>query len=140
MSKPEIGNYPPDPRSALSWHDLEGYKYVSVTTYRRSGAKVSTPVWFVLRDGHVFVWTAVNSGKVKRLRNNPKVAVAPCEMNGKPLGTYFEGTASISKDDSSPELKKAFKSKYGLLLSLSRTFSRGSSKNQVFLDISPSQL
>jgi PPOX class probable F420-dependent enzyme len=122
----------------VSWHDLEGHKYVSVTTYRRSGEKVSTPVWFVFREGHVYVWTAATSGKVKRLRNNPKVAMAPCEMNGKPLGPFFEGTASISRDDSSPELRKAFKSKYGLLLSLSRTFSRGSDKNQVFLEITPS--
>ncbi len=121
----------------MSLHSLEGQKYVSVTTYRRSGAEVSTPVWFITKDGLLYVWTDASSGKVKRLRNNPKVALAPCKMDGKPLGPSFEGVASILQDDSSDVLRKAFKSKYGLMLSLSRTFSRGRSK-RVFLEITPS--
>jgi hypothetical protein len=120
----------------MSFESLEGKKYVSVTTYRSSGVKVPTPVWFVLKDGRVYVWTETASGKVKRLRHNPKLALAPCKMNGTPLGPYVDGVASISQDDSSTDLRQAFKSKYGLMLALSRTFIRRNEK-QVFLEITP---
>jgi PPOX class probable F420-dependent enzyme len=120
----------------MSLQVLEHQKYVSVTTYRSNGAKVSTPVWFVLEGERVYVWTDADSGKVKRLRSNPKLALAPCKMNGDPIGPSVEGTASISKDDSSPELRSAFRSKYGLVLRLSKLFT-GRGHNQVFLAISP---
>jgi len=122
----------------MSLQALEGQKYVSVTTYRRNREGVPTPVWFIVRNGHVYVWTEAASGKVKRIRINPKVALAPCKMDGKPIGPYFDGVASISQDDSSSDLRKAFKSKYGLVLSLSRAFSRGKDRKQVFLEITPS--
>lgn len=114
---------------------LEGRKYISLTTYRRDGDKVPTPVSFVQRDGHVYVWTMVTSGKVKRLRNNPNVALAPCKVGGEALGPYVEGVATMSGDDSSEELNGAFRSKYGLLFALDRVVTRLSRKKRVFLEI-----
>jgi hypothetical protein len=122
----------------VSFQVLEGHNYVSLVTYRRNGAKVPTPVWFVLDDGHIYVWTVKTSGKVKRIRNNPKVAFAPCKMRGDPVGPYFEGTATISENDSSKALRKLFKSKYGLLLVLDRLSNGLERKESVYLEITPS--
>jgi uncharacterized protein len=57
-------------------------KYLSLTTYRRDGTPVSTPVWFVEEDGRLFVITAAHSYKAKRLRRNPAAMVAPCTARG----------------------------------------------------------
>jgi len=120
----------------MSSQALEGKKYISLKTYRRNGEEVPTPVWFVQRDGRVFVWTVSTTGKVKRIRNNAKVAVAPCTMRGEPLGPYIEGVATLSDDDSSQELRKAFKSKYGLMLLLDRAMPRlGKKEKRVFVSI-----
>lgn len=61
-------------------------KYLSLTTYRRDGTPVSTPVWFVEEDGRLFVTTAADSYKAKRLRRNPAAMVAPCTARGVPKG------------------------------------------------------
>jgi len=57
-------------------------KYLSLTTYRRDGTPVSTPVWFVEEDGRLFVTTGAESYKAKRLRRNPVGMVAPCTARG----------------------------------------------------------
>jgi PPOX class probable F420-dependent enzyme len=57
-------------------------KYLSLTTYRRDGSPVSTPVWFVEDEGRLFVTTAVDSYKARRLRHNPAAMVAPCTARG----------------------------------------------------------
>jgi uncharacterized protein len=57
-------------------------KYLSLTTYRRDGSPVSTPVWFVEEGGRLFVMTSAESYKAKRLRRNPAAMVAPCTARG----------------------------------------------------------
>lgn len=61
-------------------------KYLSLTTYRRDGTPVSTPVWFAEEDGRLFVITGAHSYKAKRLRRNPAAMVAPCTARGVPQG------------------------------------------------------
>ena len=61
--------------------DIPG-KYLSLTTYRRDGSPVSTPVWFVEEGGRLFVTTGADSYKAKRLRRNPVAMVAPCSARG----------------------------------------------------------
>ena len=56
-----------------SFTTLDGNPFIALTTYRKNGTSVMTPVWFVQRDGKLFIWTAKDSGKVKRLKNNPCV-------------------------------------------------------------------
>ena len=57
-------------------------KYLSLTTYRRDGSPVSTPVWFVEDEGRLFVTTAADSYKARRLRKNSAAMVAPCTARG----------------------------------------------------------
>ena len=62
---------------------LDGEKFVSLTTFKKDGAAVATPMW-IGRDGdHLFVWTPADSWKAKRVKNNPRVVLAPCSLSGK---------------------------------------------------------
>jgi PPOX class probable F420-dependent enzyme len=78
---------------------LEGkQKYISLTTFRRSGAVVATPVWFVRLDGTLYVYSDATAGKVKRIRNNPQVQVAACTLLGRVTGPTITGVARIVTD------------------------------------------
>ncbi|PYR40301.1 MAG: PPOX class F420-dependent oxidoreductase, partial [Acidobacteria bacterium] len=59
-----------------------GQKYVSIETFKKNGQGVKTPVWFVLHDNAFYVYTEADSWKVKRIRNNARVRVAPCGVRG----------------------------------------------------------
>lgn len=73
--------------------------YLSLTTFRRDGTPVTTPVWVVSDDGaRLLVHTDATSGKVKRLRNNPNVRVAGCSSSGAVHGPLFEGEAALLDD------------------------------------------
>lgn len=61
-------------------------KYINLATYRKNGGLVPTPVWFVQDQKGLYVRTIANSGKVKRVRNNPQVQVAVCDARGNLLG------------------------------------------------------
>ena len=65
---------------------LSGHRYASLTTFRKTGKPVATPVWFAGDAERIYVWTNASSGKVKRLRNNRSVTLAPCTYNGRVLG------------------------------------------------------
>ena len=70
-------------------------KYLSVTTFRRSGEPVATPVWFVQEGGRLYVDTDGASGKAKRIRANPHVLVAPCTASGKLTAPQWAATAEV---------------------------------------------
>jgi PPOX class probable F420-dependent enzyme len=80
-----------------------GHKYLNLETFKKSGDGVRTPVWFVAdpsasldsRDAKLFVYTIGVSGKVKRIRNNPRVRVAPCNARGGVLGEWVDARAEI---------------------------------------------
>ncbi|WP_372346331.1 PPOX class F420-dependent oxidoreductase [Streptomyces sp. KL116D] len=77
--------------------EIRPSKYISLTTYRKNGAPVSTPLWHVERDGELLVLTAADSWKVKRIRNNPAVDVTVCDVRGRtaPDAPTASGTARI---------------------------------------------
>ena len=80
--------------------DLKRAKYISLTTFRLTGAPVVTPVWFALdADGTIYVESAANAGKVKRIRHTPRVTVATCTINGKLTGPTIESTAHVLTDE-----------------------------------------
>lgn len=74
---------------------IANQKYISLKTFRKNGLAVATPVWFGEEDGKLYVMTRSDMGKTKRIRNNPKVTVAPCTMRGKVTGPEFPATARI---------------------------------------------
>ncbi len=94
-------------------------QYLNLETFRKNGAGVKTPVWFVEDGGSLFVRTDATSGKVKRIRNNPHVHIAPCKMDGALLGDWIEASARLISD---PEIDRKVDhllgKKYGLMKSL----------------------
>ncbi len=92
---------------------VEGQKYVSLTTFRKSGKPVPTPVWFVEKNDKLCVWTQLNSGKVKRLRHDSRVTLAPCTMGGKVIGPTVEGIARIVSPQEKEEVRLLLLAKYG---------------------------
>ncbi|HSE38460.1 MAG TPA: PPOX class F420-dependent oxidoreductase, partial [Blastocatellia bacterium] len=72
-----------------------GEKYLNVETYRKTGVAVATPVWFAEEAGILYIYSLANAGKVKRIRNNPRVRIIPCDMRGKPKGEWVEARARV---------------------------------------------
>jgi uncharacterized protein len=72
-------------------------RYVSLTTYRKDGTAVATPVWHVVNGGELLVVSDADAGKVKRIRNNSHVVVTVCDFRGKiaPGAPSVEGTARL---------------------------------------------
>lgn len=77
---------------------LGSEKYVLLTTFRKDGRAVATPVWVLPAGDGVAIWTESKSYKVKRVRNNPKVTVAPCDIRGNVRGEAVEGRARVVSD------------------------------------------
>jgi PPOX class probable F420-dependent enzyme len=74
---------------------FQGESYLSLESIRKNGMAVATPVWFAEQDGVIYVYTEAASAKVKRIRNNPRVRIAPCTYNGKLRGDWVAATAKI---------------------------------------------
>ena len=87
-------------------------KYLSLTTYRRDGTPVSTPVWFVEEDGRLFVTTAADSYKAKRLRRNPAAMVAPCTARGLPKGDAIPVQVEFLPPDAHARVDRLMAAKY----------------------------
>ena len=92
--------------------EIAGQKYISLATFRKSGARVDTPVWFGEADGKLYVKSRIDSGKFKRIRNNPAVKVAPCNIRGKITGPEFSGGARILDRSEEQVAKDAVNRKY----------------------------
>ncbi len=115
-------------------------RYVSLTTFRRDGTPVATPLWVVPDDAGLAVWTVTDSWKVKRIRHNPAVTVAPCDMRGRVAGEPVPGQAVILDDAGTQRTRELIRRKYGLFgrltiwMSLLRRGPRGSVGIRVTLD------
>ncbi len=94
---------------------LASSPYVLLTTFRKDGTPVPTPVWVVPGDGDLRVWTAPDAGKVKRIRRNGSVLLAPCSVRGKPSGASISGHARMLPDADVPAVVDGLRTKYGLL-------------------------
>jgi PPOX class probable F420-dependent enzyme len=75
---------------------FDGQKYLNLETTRRSGEGVRTPIWFAAApDGTLYVYSLMQSGKVKRIRRSSQVRIAPCDMRGSVTGLWFDATARL---------------------------------------------
>ena len=106
--------------------DLKHERYISLTTFKRDGTPVSTPVWVAGDDGRLLVITAADSWKVKRIRRDDHVRVAPCTATGKVRGEAVDGVARIATDTSLVEALEA--RKYGWMHRAARLFTATSRK------------
>ncbi|MGF1470754.1 MAG: PPOX class F420-dependent oxidoreductase [Rubrobacteraceae bacterium] len=103
---------------------LEGHSYISLTTFRKSGEPVSTPIWFALHEGRIYATTEPDSGKMKRLRNNPSVLLAPCNAWGKESGERVEGVGRSVEEEPTGDAEATLRKKYRLGLRLIKLFGQ----------------
>lgn len=97
---------------------LHGHQYMNLVTFRKTGVGVKTPVWFVLGGNRLVMYTLGTSGKVKRIRNNPRVQVGPSDARGNPLGESVEARARFLQGEEAARAEKMLGKKYGLLYAL----------------------
>jgi hypothetical protein len=117
---------------------LERETYASLSTYRRDGRSVETPVWFASEGTTLWVFTARDSGKVKRLRNSPRARVAACDARGKVHGAWHEAKAFIVDDATRiARANSLLRSKYGWLMRITDLVSQLSGRyaKRAYLEI-----
>jgi PPOX class probable F420-dependent enzyme len=124
---------------------LAGAKYLSLTTFRKSGDPVTTPVWFAEKDGKLYLFTFPGAGKLKRIRHTARVTIAPCTLNGKVTSPVSEARIRIVTDEPEKKLADAtLAKKYGLTWRLYnggmgavRAIRRRPKTERVYLAIEP---
>jgi uncharacterized protein len=100
-------------------------RYMVLATFRRTGAEVRTPVWFAAADGKLYLFTAGESGKVKRLRHSSRARVAASDMRGRVHGEWWDVAARIVTEPRVIErAHAALRAKYGWQVRLGDLFSR----------------
>ena len=72
-------------------------EFLSFETFRKTGIGVKTPVWFAQEGDILYIWTVGDSGKIKRIRNNPQVNIAPCKRLGRVTGEWMAARASVDQ-------------------------------------------
>ena len=93
---------------------LASAPYISFATFRKSGARVATPMWCARYDGHLYIITAPDTGKIKRLRNSSRAQVALCNFKGDVSGDWIDAEANFVSEKA--EVKAALRElrrKYG---------------------------
>ncbi|MDQ4077856.1 MAG: PPOX class F420-dependent oxidoreductase [Chloroflexota bacterium] len=119
---------------------LTKHKHINLTTFRRNRDAVTTPVWFVRDADRLYVTTALESGKVKRIRNNPEVRVVPSTATGKPLGAEVSAFARILPNTEEERAALLLREKYSWALRVFEWMSRLRGEEHVYLEIVPAEV
>ncbi|TVP40101.1 PPOX class F420-dependent oxidoreductase [Candidatus Nitrosocosmicus arcticus] len=93
---------------------FENESYLNLETYRKNNHPIVTPVWFIRKDKDIFVVTREKTGKVKRIKNNNVVRVAPCNYRGVSKGTWVAGTARFVDSQEKRDILRIRSKKYGI--------------------------
>ena len=113
-------------------------KYISLETFRKTGVGVRTPVWFAADPGAsevFYVYSEGDAGKVKRIRNNAHVRVAPCGARGNLRGAWVDGQARIVDGEEAAKGQGLLRKKYGWIKIIGDFFSRLMKHSQAMLQI-----
>jgi uncharacterized protein len=110
-------------------------KYLNLETFRKTGVGVRTPVWFAQEGDTFYVYTLPDSGKAKRIRNNPKVRVAPSDMRGNLRGAWVDARARICDGAEAAHGQELLRHKYGWMKIVGDFFSRMRGRTQAVIAI-----
>jgi PPOX class probable F420-dependent enzyme len=121
---------------------LQEQKYINLETFRKNGQGVRTPVWFAGEPEQgppqkLYAYSTADSGKAKRIRNNPNVRVAPSDVRGKLLGESIEARAEIVTGEEAEHGMRLLNKKYFPWRQLLGFFSLFSRHNRVVFVIRP---
>jgi uncharacterized protein len=121
-----------------SIEQIAACKRALLVTYRRDGTPVPTPVWAALGEGgRLYVRSERSAGKLKRLRNDARLLVAPCTVRGKPLGAPLEATARMLGPEQEPLAERALARRYGFGRELFERTMDALRVDMCFIEITP---
>jgi uncharacterized protein len=112
-------------------------KRALLVTYKRDGTPVPTPVWAAVADGRAYVRSERGSGKLKRLRRDPRLLIAPCTVRGEPLGAPLEATARVLAGTEEAIAERTLARRYGLGRALFERAMDALRVDMCFLEITP---
>ena len=120
--------------------ELRDAKYINLRSFKKNGQPVDTPVWFAaVAPDRLVVFTVGTSYKVKRIRRNPNIEIARCDVRGKLKGPWSPATcrAVDHEQDRIAKAYDALNAKYGLLMRIGTVFAKlaGRTKNRLILEI-----
>jgi uncharacterized protein len=118
---------------AHAFDALNNHSYISLTTFKKSGDAVPTPVWFVRDGDKLYVTTIIDTGKAKRIRNNKMVTIAPCDMRGNVKGDKMNANAVILPEADFKHANDLLNKKYGLFKRVFDFFQRN--KQHIYIAI-----
>ncbi len=99
----------------MTLNELADVTFIALETFRKNGEGVITPVWVAGENGKLFVWTDLESWKVKRIRNNSRVRLCQSDVAGNPKSEWLEARAQVlDSDEARDNARRLFKAKYGL--------------------------
>ncbi|HEY0606607.1 MAG TPA: PPOX class F420-dependent oxidoreductase [Herpetosiphonaceae bacterium] len=122
---------------AADFAALHGQEFMNLTTFRKNGQPVPTPVWFAHDGDCLYVMTVDNTGKIKRVRNSSRVQVGPSDRRGTPTGPLAEGTARILPSAEARRANALLNQKYGWMKRVFDLFQKIRSTQRVYLEIVP---
>jgi PPOX class probable F420-dependent enzyme len=122
-----------------------GQKYLNLETFKKNGESVKTPVWFAAdpatsldsSSAKIYIYTIGESGKVKRMRNNQRVRIAPCDMRGNVLGEWADARAEIVTGAQAQHGMKLLNKKYFPLKQIMGFFASFSRRERLVFAIRP---
>lgn len=112
-------------------------KYLNLETYRKTGASVRTPLWFAEKNGLFYVYSLADAGKVKRIRNNPRVRFASCDLRGNLKGEWVNGQVRILEGPEAAHANSLLDQKYGLIKRMGNLTSNLLGRKRAFIAIQP---
>jgi len=110
-------------------------RYLNLESFKRDGTPIQTPVWFAEDHGVLYVYTLGNAGKVKRIRRNPRIRIAPCTMRGIVTGPWVEAEATIVDATTAAHGHALLRHKYGWMKGMGDLFSRMMHRERVVIAI-----
>jgi PPOX class probable F420-dependent enzyme len=110
-------------------------KYLNLETYRKTGKPVATPVWFAEENGIFYIYSLAHAGKVKRIRNHPRVRIVPCDVRGRPTGEWIEAKAQILDERGAALGHQLLNKKYGWMKRIGDAFSQLRQRQRVVIAI-----
>lgn len=117
--------------------NLHGHQFMKLTTYRKTGVAVPTPVWFVQVGDKLYVTTTADAGKVKRIRNRGDVTVEPCTASGEALGPQSAGHARELTPQEHKAADEALRRKYGWQYLMFGILGKLRGGRRTFIEVTP---
>ncbi|HEY5869630.1 MAG TPA: PPOX class F420-dependent oxidoreductase [Candidatus Tectomicrobia bacterium] len=112
-----------------------GQRYLNLESFKRDGTPVQTPVWFAEDHGALYVYTLAKAGKVKRIRRNPRIRLAPCTMRGIVTGPWVKAEATLVDATTAAHGHALLRHKYGWMKRMGDLFSRLMHRERVVIAI-----